>query len=142
MLPRHICYFFFHYQTCISNLGRTLVPKIFLMDLFLQVLCVILFTVNVVTPSQILWWGIVITFVCLCVCLCVTLSVNRIKGELSIRFWWKLVRLCIIIIGKFEDGLCPLIFKANTIKKPLEIMKISHYKSDFQHIDVKFAQWM
>ena len=56
------------------------------------------------TPSQILWWGIVITFVCVCVCLsvclCVTLSVNMIKGELSIRFWWKLVRLCIIIIGR------------------------------------------
>ena len=43
---------------------------------------------------------------------------------------------------KFEDGLCPLIFKATAVKKPLEIMKISHYKSDFQHIDVKFAQWM
>ena len=43
---------------------------------------------------------------------------------------------------KFEAGLCPLIFKATAVKKPLEIMKISHYKSDFQHIDVKFAQWM
>ena len=41
---------------------------------------------------------------------------------------------------KFEDGLCPLIFKATTVKKPLEIMKISHYKSDFQHIDFKFSQ--
>ena len=39
---------------------------------------------------------------------------------------------------KFEDGLCPLIFKATTVKKPLEMMKISHYKSGFQHIDVKF----
>ena len=28
---------------------------------------------------------------------------------------------------KFEDGLCPLIFKATAVKKPLEIMKISHY---------------
>ena len=43
---------------------------------------------------------------------------------------------------KFEDGLCPLIFKATAVKKPLEMMKISHYKSDFQHIDVKFAQLM
>ena len=43
---------------------------------------------------------------------------------------------------KFEDGICPLIFKATAVKKPLEIMKISHYTSDFQHIDVKFAQWM
>ena len=42
--------------------------------------------------------------------------------------------------AKFEDGLWPLIFKATDIKKPLEMMKISHYKSDFQHIDVKFAQ--
>ena len=41
---------------------------------------------------------------------------------------------------KFEDGLCPLIFKAIAVKKLLEIMKIGHYKSDFQHIDVKFAQ--
>ena len=41
---------------------------------------------------------------------------------------------------KFEDGLCPLIFKATAVKKPLEIMKISHFKSDFHHIDVKFAQ--
>ena len=41
---------------------------------------------------------------------------------------------------KFEDGLCPLIFKATTVKKTFEMMKISHYKSDFQHIDVKFAQ--
>ena len=43
---------------------------------------------------------------------------------------------------KFEDGLCPLIFKATAVIKPLEIMKIRNYKSDFQHIDVKFAQWM
>ena len=43
---------------------------------------------------------------------------------------------------KFEDGLCPLIFKATAVKKPLEIMKISLYTSDFQHIDVKFAQYM
>ena len=43
---------------------------------------------------------------------------------------------------KFEDGLCSLIFKTTAVKKPLEIMKISHYTSDFQHIDVKFAQWM
>ena len=41
---------------------------------------------------------------------------------------------------KFEDGLCPLIVKATAVKKPLEMRKISHYKSDFQHIDVKLAQ--
>ena len=32
---------------------------------------------------------------------------------------------------KVKDGLCPLIFEAIAIKKPLEIMKIIHYKSDF-----------
>ena len=37
---------------------------------------------------------------CVCVCVCVTLSVNTIKGEPSIRFWWNLVRLCQIIIGR------------------------------------------
>ena len=42
---------------------------------------------------------------------------------------------------KFENVLCPLIFKPTAVKKKLlEMMKISHYKSDFQHIDVKFAQ--
>ena len=39
------------------------------------------------TPSQILWWGIVITFVCVCVCVSVTLSVNTITQERIIRFW-------------------------------------------------------
>ena len=65
------------------------------------------------TPSQILWWGIVVTFVCLSLCK------HEILRELSIRFWWNLVRLCIIIIGRSSSkmGLCPLIFKAKIEKK-------------------------
>ena len=58
--------------------------------------------------------------VCLsvCVCLCVILSGNTIKGELSIRFWWNLVRLCIIIIERLSSKMgCPLIFKATAVKK-------------------------
>ena len=40
---------------------------------------------------------------------------------------------------EFEDGLCPLIYKATTVKKTV-MNNISHYKIFFQHIDVKFAQ--
>ena len=64
------------------------------------VLCIIVF--NIITPPHKMWRGIVITFVCVCVsvCLCVTLSVNTITQERINWFWWILVRLCIIIIGR------------------------------------------
>ena len=96
-----------------------------------------------VTPSQILWWGIVITFVCLSVCLSVRHFVRkhdwrRTKHPILMKFGQIVYNHNRKV--KFEDGLCPLIFKATAVKKPLEMMKISHYKSDFQHIDVKFAQ--
>ena len=102
---------------------------------------------ELITPPHKMWRGIVITFVCVSVCLCVCLSVchfvckhNNSRTNHSI-----LMKFGQIVYNhnrkvKFEDGLCPLIFKATAVKKPLEMMKISHYKSYFQHIDVKFAQ--
>ena len=100
---------------------------------------------NVFTPSQILWWGIVITFVCVSVCVCVCHFVR--KHDNSRTNHPILIKFGQIVYNdnrkvKFEDGLYPLIFKATAVKKPLEMMKISHYKSDFQHIDVKFSQFM
>ena len=47
-----------------------------------------------------MWRGIVITYVCLYVCLSVCLSVDKITGEPIIRFWWTLVKLCIIKIRR------------------------------------------
>ena len=87
-----------------------------------------------------------ITFVCLCVCLSVCLCVCHFvcKHDNSRTNHPILIKFGQIVYThnrkvKFEDGLCPLIFKATAVKKPLEMRKISHYKSDFQHIDIKLA---
>ena len=95
-----------------------------------------------VTPSQILWWGIVITFVCLSVCVYVSVChfVNTIKGELSILMKFNQIVYNHNQKVKFKDGLCPLIFKTTAVKKTFKMMKIIHNKSDFHHIDVKVAQ--
>ena len=81
--------------------------------------------------------------VCLSVCLCVCHFVckhnnSRTNHPILMKFGQIVYNHNRKV--KFEDGLCPLIFKATAVKKPLEMRKISHYKSDFQHIDVKLAQ--
>ena len=79
--------------------------------------------------------------VCLCVCHFVCKHNNsRMNHPILMKFGQIVYNHNRKV--KFEDGLCPLIVKATAVKKPLEMMKISHYKSDFQHIDVKFAQLM
>ena len=91
-------------------------------------------------PSTNLWKGYCDHF-----CLSVSVCLFVCKHDYRRKNHPVLTKLGQIVYNykrkdKFEDGLCPLIVLATTIKKPLEIMEMSHNKSVFQHIAIKFAQ--
>ena len=83
-------------------------------------------------------WSLLSVCVCVCVCHFVCKHNNSRTNQSILMKFGQIVYNHNRKV-KFEDGLCPLIFKVTAIKKPLEMMKISHYQSYFQHIDVKFA---